>query len=351
MKRLVQFSAGFNAGDAISNQMLVFNNYCKKNQIQAEIYSENISPLAKQFAKRYKTYIPKKGDVILYHHSIHSSVLEFLLETCNFVPKILMYHNVTPHHFFEPYDLKFTFYLKKGRQELQVMKDIFLLNLADSSYNAQELIDLGFSNVVVFPITIDFSNYQKFPRQNHEKNILFVGRIAPNKAQQDLIKLVKIYSEYFDKNIKLKLVGNTSLELQNYKKELEALVQYLYLENQVEFLNFLDQDSLCRQYSQADVFVCMSEHEGFCVPLLESMFYQVPILAYDAGAVKETLESGGILMKKKDFLVMAYLTHRLIYDLNLRTKILNFQNQVLGKYLERNYEKEFLSLLFSLKLE
>jgi L-malate glycosyltransferase len=350
IKRIIQFSAGFNPGDAISNQMIVFKKFCEEKHIECEIYSENISPQIKRIAKRFKGYKPKKDDCIIYHHSIHSSILEFLLDQCKDIPKILLYHNVTPHHFFEPYDLKMSFYLKKGRLELFEMKDKFSLNLAVSEYNATELKTLNFSNVLVFPITLDFSKFTRVSHIQKNLNILFVGRIAPNKAQEDLIKFAKIFSDFTKLDFKLKLIGNTSPELILYKKELEALVKYFHLKTKVEFLDFVNHFDLCKEYSNADIFLCMSEHEGFCVPLLEAMFYNIPILAYDAGAVKETLKGSGIIFKEKNYLLISEIINKLSKDSQFKENIIYKQSITLNNYMQNNSSERFWSLLKQVNL-
>ncbi len=347
IKRLVQFSAGFNPGDAISNQIIMYNSFAKKKQIESLIFAENISPQSKSLVKKYKTYSPKKGDVIIYHHSIHSSILEKIYEIPSKIPKVLAYHNVTPKEFFEPYNLKLTYYSQKGREELFQMKNLFVYALADSEYNAQELKENGYTNVQVLPISLNYNNYSIYPRTNFKKIILFTGRIAPNKKQTDLIKIAKVLNDYFTEDFELIIVGKTAPEMIGYKEEILSLVEYFHLQEKVKLTEFLQQETLNQYYSNADVFLCMSEHEGFCVPLLESMYYKIPIVAYNKAAVPETLRGSGILFHKKDFYKIAEIVYILLHNQDFRNKIVEQQNKVLEYYRSIDYEREFLQIITS----
>lgn len=336
-RRIVQFSAGFNPGDAISNEMLMLKAYFQETGFEGEIFSENIGKDTKGLAKKFKAYIEKDFDFVVYHHSIHSAVFDFVEKLKS--PKALIYHNVTPSHFFEPYDLKLTHYLKKGREELKSLNGKFHLYFADSEFNKGELVELGFSNVKVLPIIYDFTKLKKNESAIKEttKQIIFVGRIAPNKKQDDLVKIAKVLKDYFFSDFQIHLVGYCSKELELYKEELISLIQFYGLENHVFFSDFLDDDSLAKYYQRADLFLCMSEHEGFCVPLLESMYYDVPIIAFDAGAVKDTLDGAGILVKEKDFASICECILKIFSDRNFREKILVLQRERLTRFRSGNH--------------
>ena len=339
IKNIHQFSAGFNPGDAISNEMLSIKKIIKQELgIDGNIYSENIGFSNNNLCKKFNTYKYKSSDILIYHHSIHSSVLKHIKDMP--IPKIMIYHNVTPHHFFEPFDLKLTYYLKKGREELQYIQSNFDVYLADSEYNRSELIHFGYNNVKVLPILYDFSKLsKKEPKKTSKKQIIFIGRIAPNKKQEDLIRFAKVFHEVYSKNFELHIIGHCSLELWLYKEELIHLVKDLNLEDTVYFSDFVNDQKINEYYQNADLFLSMSEHEGFCVPLLESMFHQVPIIAYNAGAVKDTLSGSGILFYKKDMLVLCELAYRAIHDSSFRKSILTKQNQTLETFINtKHYE-------------
>jgi L-malate glycosyltransferase len=337
IKRIIQFSAGFNPGDAISNEMLILKSYFQEIGFDGEIFSENIGKASNGLASKYKSYRPRPDDFIIYHHSIHSAVFEFVSTiSC---PKALIYHNVTPSYFFEPYDLKLTYYLKKGREELKDLNGKFQLYFADSEFNKKELLDLGYPRVQVLPIVYDFNKLKKNSLKitATHKTIIFVGRIAPNKKQDDIIKLAKVLKEHFTSEFKIHLVGYCSHELQLYKDELITLIKLFELENHVFFSDFINDELLADYYQRADLFLCMSEHEGFCVPLLESMYYDVPILAYDAGAVKDTLDGAGILFKEKNLPSICECILKIFSDKDFRDIIIKTQRERLKKFQTGNH--------------
>lgn len=333
IKAVHQFLAGFNPGDAISNEAIIFQERFLKLGIEGDIFAEHIHQDAKKRSKKYLKYTPKEGDLILYHHSIHSSILEFLKSTNP--PLTMIYHNVTPYHFFLPYDLKLSWLLKRGREELLEFRNLFEQSFADSKYNRDELLQLGYANVSVLPILYDFQTKGERPEKDSSQKanqILFVGRIAPNKKQEDLIKLVRCYKELYDENIHLSLVGFTSNELLPYKDELVHLIDFLGLQKNVTITDFLNEEEIIREYRKAKVFVSMSEHEGFCVPLLEAMHFRVPILAFKAGAVEDTLGGAGILLQKKDFTLAAYFLHKIFTDQNFSDQLIDSGDKRLSEY-------------------
>lgn len=321
--RVVQFSAGFNEGDAISNEMLYLKELFSKRNIDCEIYSQNIGITGSRLCKRYNSYSHRNNDIIIYHHSIHSKVFEFIKNHKKFYKKILIYHNVTPHDFIKSYDLSLAYFLQKGREELDEMKDFFDINLADSAFNKSELDRLGFKNVSIFPIKLNLSKYKQYEKINSDIfRILFVGRIAPNKKQCDLIKLSAVLKKY-NFPFKLFLAGKTSPELISYKLELDNLIKFFHIESNVEFYTSVNQDTLASLYSNSDLFICMSEHEGFCVPILEALYYKLPIIAYNAGAVPETLGSGGIIFSEKKLDYISELIFKISSDINFKNSLIN----------------------------
>ena len=320
--KVIQFSAGFNEGDAISNIMMYYRDKFIEKNISSEIYSQNIGYSTSKLCKKFNTYSYTSNDIIIYHHSIHSKIYEFLKSLPNKLKKIIIYHNVTPHEYIKNYDLSLAYYLQKGREELKEMSSFFDINIAVSEFNKVELDQIGFKNVFVIPINISKDNYKIFPQAYSDLfKILFVGRIAPNKKQCDLIRIAKILSNY-NFPFKLILAGKTAPELLSYKQELDYLIKYFELDGKVEFLNYVTQENICELYSNADLFLCMSEHEGFCVPLLEAMYYQLPIIAYKAGAIPETLGEGGILFKEKKLDYIAEMIHKIKIEDSFRKKII-----------------------------
>lgn len=331
--RICQFTTGFHPGDAISHEILTLNDYFQKLNYNTAIFTEYLSPAYKKLAFKYKLYEPKKNDIIVYHHSIHSNILEFLLNHKQ--PKVLIYHNVTPPKFYESYDLTFSFLLSQGKKELESVKSEFAIALADSEFNKKELESMGYNLVYKFPIVYNFQILQEEPvfrEQFDGPKIIFVGRISPNKKQCDLIRFAEVYKKFFRKNFQIRIVGYPSPASKSYMEELEHLVRFFDLTNQIHFSGYVTQKELNGYYKSSDIFLSMSEHEGFCVPLLEAMYFQLPIVAYSAGAVPETLNGAGILIKEKNFPFIAELIEELLSNQDFKNKIIQKQNQRLESY-------------------
>ncbi|EQA45681.1 glycosyltransferase, group 1 family protein [Leptospira broomii serovar Hurstbridge str. 5399] len=326
-----QFAAGFNLGDAISNEMSSLRSVFRRLGYSSEIFAENTGPGTATYVRKYKYFKPKGRDILFYHHSIHSNVLDFIRKTKQ--PKILVYHNVTPPSYFEKYDLKLTYLLRKGREELKQIKDEFSLSFAVSEFNKKELEELGYENVKLLPITYQIPSKPIFfgPRiaelQARGPRFLFVGRISPNKRQDDLIRFAYYYLNAFGEDFQLFLVGFSSKELYLYREELERMLDFYKLRRNVIITDFLTDEGLQKMYRECDLFISMSEHEGFCVPLLEAMVHGIPVMAFDAGAVSETLSGAGILFKEKKMDFLAELANKIITDPKLNRAVLDTQEK------------------------
>ena len=218
------------------------------------------------------------------------------------------------------------------------MSDVFDMVFADSSFNKADLVDMGYkTDMKVLPILIPFSDYDKTPSSaTIEKysndgytNILFVGRIAPNKCQQDVIAAFDAYQKNYNQKSRLFIVGSPSP--QSYQNMLMAYVKRLGTKN-VIFTGHTKFDEILAYYKLSDLFLCQSEHEGFCVPLVEAMYFHKPIVAYDSSAIGETLGGGGFLMKNKNPLETAGVINRILNDENLRKKIVKNQDERLQDF-------------------
>ena len=156
-------------------------------------------------------------------------------------------------------------------------------------------------------------------------NILFTGRIAPNKKHEDVIRSFYYYKKYFNQNARLIFVGNYN-GFEPYYNRLCKYVSKLHLED-VIFTGHIKFNEILSYYNVADVFVCMSEHEGFCVPLVEAMEFEVPIVAYDSTAISDTMGNGGILIKEKNAIEVAALINQLCNDEEMRSQIVAEQRE------------------------
>ena len=188
------------------------------------------------------------------------------------------------------------------------------MSFADSSFNEAELLELGYGKTQVCPILVDLEEYHIPPdprtldwlqsrREHSGSQWLFVGRVAPNKCQHDIVAAFAVYRRVFEPDARLTLVGGATSP--SYRHALDRLVHELGVAGNVDVVGSVSSGQLLAHWAVADVFVCLSEHEGFCVPVLEAMELGVPVVAYAATAVPETVGDAGLLLDDKDPLTVA----------------------------------------------
>jgi glycosyltransferase involved in cell wall biosynthesis len=222
--------------------------------------------------------------------------------------------------------------VEDGRRQLGLFAPRSELALGVSEFNRRELEAAGFRRTGVFPIFPE-ARLRPGPRRpvlhrlfrDGRRNLLFVGRVICNKKIEDLVRVFAVYQRYLEPKSRLIVVGDT-WGYEAYYLPLERMVRELGL-FEVIFTGQVEDEELPDFYSVADAFLCLSEHEGFCVPLLEAMSFGVPVLAYDAGAVAETLQGGGVLLKDKRPEVVAELVHAVLSDPALRAAVLATQER------------------------
>lgn len=348
--RIFQILQTLSYGDAISNEVLAIDNVLKQNGYITSIFAEFYRD--KQIKKYVSpinnlVHILKDDDVVIYHLCIGTDITN-LFKNFNCV-KILIYHNITPEKYFSKYNKKMEEITKHGKQSLAYLADSVDYVIADSEYNKRELEILGYKNVIVMPILINFEAYKKTADKkiiktynDGKKNILFVGRLAPNKRQEDLILTFDYYKKYIDENSRLILVGSNAVP--QYTNSIKDLIRKLKIE-EVILSGHVTFEELLAYYNIADVFFCMSEHEGFCVPLLESMYFNVPIVALDATAIPDTLGNSGILFYHKDFARISELLDIVIKDVDIRKEIIEKQRKRLENLYKEAVENKILDIL------
>ncbi|MBM9546228.1 glycosyltransferase family 4 protein [Leptospira sp. 201903074] len=332
-----QFSAGFQLGDAISQEMLEIKRLLSKEGYNGKIFAENVFSYDRKYAEKITKAKIKPNDVLVYHHSIHSEVLDFILKFPN--RKILIYHNVTPENFFTDYDLKFSYLLRKGREDLEIIRNTFHHSFAVSHFNLSELREIGFEHARLLPLHLNFQKWKDVPRDLKLKSFvnpsfLFVGRIAPNKRQDDLIRFARTWKSKMGNQFSLRMLGFCNPNQQSYLDELNFMIHHLDLTEEVKIISYVDETMLKKIYSESNMFLSMSEHEGFCVPLMEAMYFHLPVVAFAAGAIPETLNHSGILFESKDFDSLVPLVDSVFKKTELRNSIIGSQNIRLDEYLQ-----------------
>lgn len=339
-------------GDAVSNDARAIDALLKKKGYDAAIYAKEIDErLSRDVAHPYAE-MPKLGkeDVLIYHLSIGSDLIGLVQKaSCR---KMMIYHNVTPARFFTGYSDYAESLCRLGAEDVKALNHTFDYCQADSDFNRQELLDAGYDcSVDVRPILIPFEDYAREPDKetvarysDGRTNILFVGRLAPNKKQEDVIRAFACYKKTVDPHARLILAGSAG-GMDLYKNRLDAYIKALGVED-VIFPGHISFPQILALYRTASVFLCMSEHEGFCVPLVEAMYFDVPVVAYGACAVPGTLGGSGLLLDKKDPLLAAAVMDRVVTDGTLRAFVLEKQRQRLA-----DFSYETVSTLFLRQFE
>jgi len=339
MPALHQLVAGFANGDAISNEARVLQKLFRSWGCASEIYCEHkrtlpeLRPLARDLARAPAEIGP--DDVALLHLSIGSPANELLPTLAG--RKVVLYHNITPPAFFRGFNEEIRHHLERGRQQACALAGKVDRALAVSRFNADELVAVGFRDVGVVPLFLDREHWGVAPQRralaqydDGKLNVLFVGRCAPNKRLEDLLAAFHYLQRYHEPRSRLLHVGSVA-GLERYHALLRAKAVELKLRD-VVFAGSVRQDELNACYRASHVFLCMSEHEGFCIPLLEAMAHRVPVLAYAAAAVPETLDGAGVLFREKRHDLVAEMIVRLARDAALRAAVLRAQDERLERY-------------------
>ncbi|MHB1488101.1 MAG: glycosyltransferase [Acidimicrobiales bacterium] len=326
-----QFVPALLPGDATGGHTLQLRRLLRDHGIASDIYTELIGEGLEGEAFKFNDYSRRHGphDVLIYQMATASEVADYLYAR----PEVLVmnYHNVTPAAFFRPWDPRTASHQSWGRSQVARLSDRTTLAVVDSAYNEAELVDFGYGSSAVVPILLDTDAFPDDVDQARLEQLeqaktkggatwLFVGRVAPNKAQHDLIKALFVYRRLYDQRARLHLVGRPSAP--SYSRALDAMVAELDLAGAVTFTGGVTQAELGAYYSSADVLVSASEHEGFCVPLLEAMSHRLPIVAHSAAAVPETVGRAGVLVPgPKSALALAAAVAQVTSDAALSARL------------------------------
>lgn len=338
-------------GDAVGNDIFALMDSMQKAGYQTKIFAEVIDKRIshKDVEKVEKMPELDAADIILYHLATGADLtFQIAKYPCR---KILVYHNITPPRFFRRYNIQAAKNCEKGLAGVKFLADKVDYCLPVSTFNGEDLVRMGYRcKMDVQPILVKFDDYEKEPDCNlMEKmtdgyeNIIFVGRIAPNKKQEDVIAVFAMYKKYYNPKSRLILAGSYG----GMEKYLDCLKQYVEY-NQVEdviFTGHIRFEEILAYYRSAHIFLCMSEHEGFCVPLLEAMYFDIPIIAFDSTAVGDTLNGTGILLKEKDALLTAAWMNRISKDACLKEYLISKQRERLAFFANEKVQASFITRL------
>ncbi len=336
--KIIQVMPTVSFGDAVSNDARAIRKVISEMGYKTGIYAENVDsrvsdPFVHKISKLPKL---KKDDVIIFNHSTGTDLCYKLPMICG--RKMMIYHNITPPRFFDMYSLRSKELTEYGYKGTKFLSDKIEYVMPVSEYNASDLRKMGYEcPMYVRPILIPFEDYEKEPDNDVLKkysdgytNIVFVGRVAPNKKHEDIIRAFAYYKTRINPRSRLILVGSDT-GMEKYGDRLKKYADALGLDD-VVFTGHISFKAILAYYRTADVFLCMSEHEGFCVPLVESMYFGVPIIAYNSSAIADTLGGSGILINDKDPVLVSMLIDRLVNDDVLRKHVIEKQNERLKDF-------------------
>jgi glycosyltransferase involved in cell wall biosynthesis len=305
-----QFHPVLTTGDAMSDHVFALRRHLRRWGYESQAYAVEAKPGvsdALPYRRLFRSLRPT--DMLMLHFSIGHEVFDQLARLP--ARKVLVYHNVTPPEFFSGVNDHAALHARLGLRQLAGLAQHIELAIGVSEFDRNDLAEIGFTNTATVPILVDWSRFDVPPDDGvlaalakPRPRILFVGRLSPNKRQDDLIRTLAYYRACIDPDAQLFLVGSYRDQPQ-YHARCVALRDALDLQGSVVFTGPVSTAALIAYYRRASVFLSLSEHEGFGVPLLEAMYLRLPVVAYEAAAVGETLDGAGIRLYKKDLAEVA----------------------------------------------
>ncbi|MDR0983526.1 MAG: glycosyltransferase [Ruminococcus sp.] len=350
--KIIQVLNTLGYGDAIAGDVMAIKKILESEGYETEVYATYVHSKRTESNLFACEKLPMfdKDDVIILHLSIECRFNYQILEANCKV--IAIYHNVTPPEFFDDYAVHMKDRCAEGLKQVASLKDKLDLVIADSEFNKQDLIEMGYDKdkIKVLPILIPYDDYrQPYDKEMYDDlkkdgytNILFVGRVAPNKKQEDIIRIFSYYKNNINPKSRLCIVGNQGL-VDYY----EDLLSYSDLLNpgDIRFLGHITFSEILACYKAADLFLCMSEHEGFCVPLIEAMLFDLPIVAYESTAIPETLNDAGIIVDDKNPVFVANVIDRLLGDSNMLSEIQKGREERLEYFSFEKLKEKFICIM------
>jgi glycosyltransferase involved in cell wall biosynthesis len=327
--RIDQVLPSLASRDAIGVHSLALTEALRAAGVDSDIYYGNCTP---DVAHRGRPITglgrPTRDRWLLYHASIGSPVFEIVAARSE--PKLVNYHNITPAELIDGWAPQVTYEVALGRAQLERLAAESRFAVADSVFNESELIEAGYKGTAVVPLLVDMTSTGAAPdaaisgrlaraKEGGGADLLYVGKISPHKAPHDLVKMLAVYRRLYDPKARLHLVGSPLGE--RYGPALDSFIERLGLSGAVDVVGSLEPAGLEAYFGAADVYVSASDHEGFCVPVVEAMGHGIPVVALGAAAVPETVGDAGIVLDSKEPLRFAAAVARVLDDGELRRRL------------------------------
>lgn len=356
MPRVAVVTPHFTLHDAVCNDVLGMYEALRKRGSDTRIYAADWivseTKLKVWPVSRIKEFLKSPRDILIYHHSMGWETGYDLLAELN-CRRVIKYHNVTPPSFFSGWSQEYEGVCREGREQLgPIARAGCDAYLSASEYNMSELISEGapasrsfvvppFNRIDHFFNTEpDFEIIDRY--RDGQANLLMVGSLVPNKAHAALLEVFATYHHHYRHDSRLFLVGKDKANLSKYTSFLHDLRRRLELQDSVIFTGEVSESELKSYYLLADLFVITSEHEGFCVPLVEAMAMKVPIVALSSSAIPETISKAGLVWDERDPYLFAESIDTLINDESIRIRM-----SLLGR---QRYEELFTGDKIELQL-
>lgn len=329
MARIDQVIPSLASRDAIGLHTLALSDALRTYGIDSTIYFGSASADVAHLGRPITELGRATRRHLLYQASIGSPVYDHFAARPE--PKLVNYHNITPEPLLAPWEPAVGFEVSLGRTQLARLARVSGLAVAVSAYNEAELKALGYRHTAVVPLLIDMAAGGVEPdpatnatlerlKERGGADLLFVGKISPHKAPHDLVKALSVYRRLYDPLARLHLVGSPLGT--RYLPALRSFIGELGLDDAVSIVGSLTQGALESYWRAADLFVCASDHEGFCVPIVEAMAHGVPVVANAVAAIPETVGDAGLLVEPKTPLALASSIARVLGDTQLRLRLI-----------------------------
>jgi L-malate glycosyltransferase len=350
LRAVHQVLATLGYGDAIGHEVLGIRRALGAAGYDSEIFVETADTRLEDLTYDYRDLLDAShpDNLLIHHFSIGSRASRVAYALPDRMA--LVYHNITPPEYFVGVHKQLVELCWKGRRELGAYAGRCDLALGDSEFNRQELDTLGFPRTGVLPVVPGFSHLSGPPDwrvagayDDEWTNILFVGRMIPNKRIENVIRIFHAYRTAFNPRSRLLLVGSHG-GFEKYLTMLHQLIAELGTPD-VHFAGHISNEELTAYYEVADLFLCASEHEGFCVPLMEAFHMRVPVVAYAATAVPATMDGGGVLYENRDPGHVAALIDGVLADSQLTDDILSSQDAALDRLLAKDFDGTLLQFV------
>jgi glycosyltransferase involved in cell wall biosynthesis len=350
MPRIHQVLATLGYGDAIGHEVLGIRRVLQRAGFESDIFVQTADPRLEPETRDYRELLDASDpeNILIHHFSIGSRASRVAYAVPDRM--VLIYHNITPPDFFVDVHELLVEQCFKGRRELGAYPSRCDLALGDSEFNRRELEGLGFSQTGVLPVVPDFSHLDGEPNpliagqfDDDWTNVLFVGRIIPNKRIENVIRSFHAYKRSCNPRSRLLLVGSYG-GFDKYLAMLHHLMADLGTPD-VHFAGHISDAELTAYYDVADVFLCTSEHEGFCVPLVEAFYKEIPVLAYAATAVPATMDGAGVLFDTREPIDIARLMDAVLSDQRASDAVIAGQNAALARLQARDFEGTLLGFI------